>query len=66
VFSITGTKADLITFLKENPKYTKDDLVRLLDKADGTIKEHLADLKRLGIIERIGGRKEGYWKVIEE
>jgi predicted HTH transcriptional regulator len=29
------------------------------------IKQHIAKLKSGGLLERIGGRKEGHWKVIK-
>ncbi|MBS9766177.1 MAG: hypothetical protein KGV44_01400 [Flavobacteriaceae bacterium] len=48
--------------LRKNPKYTKQDLIMILGKADGTIKEHLSSLQKR-VIERVGGRKLGYWKV---
>jgi len=35
-----------------------------LGKADSTIKEHLAKLKKEGILQRIGSNKSGYWKVL--
>lgn len=31
-----------------------------------TVQRAVADLKRIGVIERIGGRRKGYWKVKEE
>jgi len=49
--------------LKENPRCTKNNLMQILNKADGTIKEHLTNLKKEGIIKRIGSTKNGYWKV---
>ncbi len=30
-----------------------------------TVQRSVADLKRIGIIERVGGRTKGYWKVKE-
>lgn len=59
------TRDQILMLLHENPKYTKEDLMRLLNKADGTIKEHLAKLKKEGKIIRLGGRKDGYWEVEE-
>lgn len=58
------TKDKIIGLLKENPNYTKQDLMKLLDKADATIKEHLSNLKKEGRLERVGSTKSGYWKVI--
>ena len=34
-----------------------------LNKADATIKEHLAKLKKEGVLKRIGSTKSGYWVV---
>ncbi len=33
---------------------------------DRTIESDLAHLKKIGILVREGGRKEGYWKIITE
>ncbi|MBU2510484.1 transcriptional regulator [bacterium] len=49
--------------LKENPKYTKEDLMRILNKADGTIKGHLSKLKEEGVLNRVGSTKGGHWEV---
>ena len=59
------TKEKIVDLLIENPKYTKQDLMEILNKADGTIKEHLYDLQKQNTIKRIGGRKNGYWDVIK-
>ena len=58
-----NTREQIVTLLKENPKYTKNDLMRILNKADGTIKEHLANLKNEDILKRVGSTKNGYWEV---
>lgn len=31
-----------------------------------TVQRAVADLKKGGVIERIGGRRKGYWKIKEE
>ena len=62
---ISGTRKEILNLLKRNPEYTKDDLKEILGKADGTIKEHLSILKKEGYIKRVGGRKSGHWKIIE-
>jgi ATP-dependent DNA helicase RecG len=58
-----NTREQIVTLLQENPKYTKNDLMKILNKADGTIKQHLANLKNEGILKRIGSTKNGYWEV---
>lgn len=57
------TRDKIIRLLQENNKYSKKELMRLLNKGDSTIKEHLNRLKRDGIIKRIGSTKTGYWEV---
>jgi len=59
-------KERIIELLRDNPDYTKQDLMEVLEKASGTIKEHIRHLQKEGRLERIGGRKEGHWKVSEE
>ena len=36
-----NTKDMVLELLKQNPNYTKSDLMKLLTKADGTIKQHI-------------------------
>jgi len=58
------TQEKIIKLLKQNKKYTKKDLMAILNKGDSTIKEHLSILKRDGIIKRLGSTKAGYWEVL--
>ena len=58
-----NTKEKILELLRQNPKYTKSDLMQILDKADGTIKEHLSNLKKEGKLKRVGSTKSGYWEV---
>jgi predicted HTH transcriptional regulator len=37
-----------------------------LNKADGTIKQHLDKLKKAGILTRVGSNKSGVWQVNEK
>lgn len=37
--------------------------MRILNRADATIKEHLSKLKKEGILRRVGSTKNGYWEV---
>ena len=60
------TRDKIIKLLKQNSRYTKNDLMDILNKGDSTIKEHLDRLKRDGVINRMGSTKAGYWKVLDE
>ena len=57
------TKDRIVSLLKSNPKYTKQDLMKALNKADATIKQHLSNLKKEGILKRVGSTKSGYWEI---
>jgi predicted HTH transcriptional regulator len=61
-----NTKKMVLELLRQNPKYTKSDLMRVLAKADGTIKEHIANLKKEGMLKRVGGTKSGHWVFTDE
>ena len=57
------TKEKIVEFLKENPKMTRDELAQNIGVSNNAIKQHLSDLKSNGILKRLGGRKDGYWKI---
>ena len=61
-----NTLDKIIVLLKENPKYTKNDLKRILNQGDGAIKEYLVKLKKYGRIRRVGSTKAGHWEVIKK
>ena len=48
----------------KNPKATLSELSEKLELSDRTVKNHIALLKEAGIIERVGGKTHGYWKVL--
>lgn len=67
-----------VTFYKTTPKTTKQLLIRLMEGnntitreelADklgisiNGVKQHILNLKKENILERVGGRKDGYWKI---
>ena len=58
-------KKSILQHLKQNPKTNYSDLADKTGYSTATIKRHIQDLKKMGIIERIGSDKTGYWKIIE-
>ena len=58
------TAQKILDYLAENPTATIVDLQAVLNKANGTIKEHITKLKQSGRLERVGGDNGGYWKVM--
>jgi len=58
------TRDQIVLLLKENPRLTKQELMHRLQKASGTIKEHIRILKKEGQIKRVGPDKGGHWEVM--
>ena len=59
-----STKDKILEYLKETPTLTRNDLAKLLKVTPDTIKQHLAALKKMKKIGRMGSTKSGYWKVL--
>jgi len=53
----------IIENILENTDITQEDLSNILGKSRNAISRNIKKLKELGIIERIGSNKNGYWKV---
>jgi fido (protein-threonine AMPylation protein)/DNA-binding HxlR family transcriptional regulator len=49
---------------KQNANYT--EIAEKTGYSTATIKRHIQELKKLGLIERIGSDKTGYWKITEK
>ena len=61
--TLNGTLNDTLKLLKENPKITQKEISNKLKASERTIKRNIKVLKDNGYIERIGAKKNGYWKV---
>lgn len=57
------TKELILELLYANPKMTREDLSKQIEVSANAIKQHLATLQSENMLERIGGRKIGEWKV---
>jgi predicted HTH transcriptional regulator len=51
--------------MQDDNKITTNEIATTLGISRNTINEHIANLKKEGLLERTGGRKEGSWKVIK-
>lgn len=58
-------KKNILHGLKQNPNATYNDLANTTGYSTSTIKRTIQDLKRKGVIERIGSDKKGFWKINE-
>jgi len=61
-----AVKRSILQHLKQNPKANYSELADKIGCSTATIKRHIQELKKTGIIERIGSDKTGYWKIIEQ
>jgi fido (protein-threonine AMPylation protein)/biotin operon repressor len=61
-----SVKSKILQHLKQNPKANYKELADKTRYSTATIKRHIQELKKMGIIERIGSDKTGYWKIAEQ
>lgn len=59
------TKEKILDLLSTNSKLTREDLSKQIGVSANAIKQHLAKLQKEEKLQRIGGRKEGYWEVTD-
>jgi len=60
------TTQKILALLKEKPGITRVELAEQLGITPDGVKYHLNNLKKEGIIKRIGGRRGGYWEICEK
>ena len=53
----------VLNILKESPNITLEEVAVKMGKSVRTVKVVVKSLQELGRLERIGGKKSGYWKV---
>ena len=56
-------KRNILTCLQQNSNANYIELVEKTGYSISTIKRHIQELKKLGLIERIGSDKTGSWKI---
>ena len=59
-------KKEILAHLKQNPNANYTALAEKTGYSAATIKRHIQELKKLGLIERIGSDKTGHWKIIKK
>ena len=57
---------EILLYLKKNPNASRKELTETItDLTEDGVKYNLTRLKNLGLIQRVGSDKGGYWRVIE-
>lgn len=54
----------IIAEMRDNPNVTTAELHKMLGISETAVENNITFLKRNGYIERIGAKKNGYWKVL--
>lgn len=64
--NLTEQQQAILLFLKEHPEATRKEISDSLPNiTEDDVKYNLSRLQELGLLKRIGGRKQGYWEIIE-
>ena len=63
---INETQKILLELLQKNNLYSYDELASLMKKHRDTVRENLKKLQELGLIRRVGARKNGHWEVLDK
>lgn len=50
---------------QSNKKRTTKQLVERLDMTLDSVNYHIRELKKAGVLRRIGGRKLGHWEILK-
>lgn len=57
------TAEKILCIIKNNPRVTYRELAEALAMTEDGIYWSVKQLRKQGLLHRIGGRKEGYWQV---
>lgn len=59
--TVNETQKILLNAIKKNPQITWEDMKHLTGKSRATVARHISALKEVGLIDRQGSDKKGYW-----
>ena len=65
IVGINDTQKQILVLISENRAITIAQLAVEIGIAQRNIEANLAQLKKSGLVRRIGARKNGYWEIIE-
>ena len=61
-----ATEKAVIEIIKENPNITRKELATRLNLSEAGVRYNTDKLQTKGILRRVGGKKEGWWEVIDD
>jgi|GEM_PF-569731 len=60
---LNESEIGVLEAMSHNPFATAEEIARRIGKTDKTVERATDELKKRGIIERIGSKKTGYWQI---
>ncbi len=63
--NVGKTSCKILEVCRERPSVTIPELARSIGITERSVQRNIRNLQRDGFLRRVGGRKEGYWQVIE-
>ena len=64
--NLTEQQYAILSYLKEHPKATRKEISENLSNiTENGVKYNLYRLQELDLLRRVGGRKQGFWQIIE-
>ena len=60
---LSNISINILNLLEKNKYLKQDEIAKKLNKAPNTIYRNIKVLKDMGIIERVGSTKKGYWRI---
>ena len=66
IFTLNCTLEEhfILVFLKDNPRATQKEIAAHIQKSERTIKTMTSRLQNNKLLERINGKRDGFWKVM--
>ncbi len=63
--SVGKTSGKILEVCRERPSVTIPELAESTGITERSVQRNIRNLQRNGFLRRVGGRKEGYWQVVE-
>ena len=64
VKELSQNQIKLLDLIETRPNVTKEEIAKLIGISTTAIDKNIKTLREKGILERVGVRKEGYWKIL--
>ena len=60
----TLEELSILNEIRKNPSITQKTLAKITGRSERTIKTKTVEMQEKGLIERVNGRRNGYWKIL--